>query len=140
MYSLNFNCPSSRTDCSGLAKIQIWVTVNGNRKTVYLSQKADPTTFKKQLNNKTANDVNVFCSNVRQKIDRFMLLNQNATVSDVINFIKDDFNYDCTNKNNNPTKNIFKHMKVNSLLVKRIAVFGYKRCYEIHYNADNGKD
>lgn len=98
MYSLNFNCPSSRTDCSGLAKIQIWVTVNGNRKTVYLSQKADPTTFKKQLNNKTANDVNVFCSNVRQKIDRFMLLNQNATVSDVINFIKDDFNYDCTNK------------------------------------------
>lgn len=91
MYTINFNCPSSRTDCNGLAKIQIWVAINGCRKTSYLDFKANPQTFKTELRSKSPNNVNVYCNGIRQKIDTFFLTQQNVTISDIMDFIKNGF-------------------------------------------------
>lgn len=91
MYTLNFNCPSSRTDCNNLAKIQIWVAINGQRKTAYLDFKANPQTFKTDLRSKSPNTVNVYCNGIRQKIDMFFLTQNNLTINDIMDFIKNGF-------------------------------------------------
>lgn len=91
MYTINFACATSKCDANGLAKIQIWVNVNGQRKTAYLDFKTKPQTFKKQLLQKSCNNVNVFCNQIRNKIDAYYISNPNVTIDEIMQFIKDGF-------------------------------------------------
>lgn len=91
MYTINFACATSKCDANGLAKIQIWVNVNGQRKTAYLDFKTNPQTFKKQLLQKSCNNVNVYCNQIRSKIDAYYISNPNVTIDEIMQFIKDGF-------------------------------------------------
>ena len=91
MYSVKFNCPESRADANGLSRVQVWVNVGSVRKMTYLDYKANPKTFKKELNSKKPNNVNVYCNGVRQRIDSYFISHQSITIDGIIEFIKNGF-------------------------------------------------
>jgi site-specific recombinase XerD len=88
MYSVSFVCPASRANRQGLVKIQLWLNVNGVRKTAQLDLAVNPAIFQKQLSSKRANNINTYCNNVRNEINTIYVTYPNYTAQQIIDVYK----------------------------------------------------
>lgn len=88
MYSVTFSCPTTRVNKQGLSKIQLWVNVDGIRKTTLLELSTKPSTFTKELNSKRANNINTYCNNIRNTINTIFVNNPTFTAQEIIECFK----------------------------------------------------
>lgn len=88
MYSVTFSCPTTRVNKQGLSKIQLWVNVDGVRKTTILDLSTKPSTFTKELNSKRTNTVNTYCNNIRNIINTIFVNNPSYTAQEIIECYK----------------------------------------------------
>ena len=87
MYNFSFYCRESKVDRNGLAPIELSIAINGKRMFIALPRKAKPSEFKILIKSKRNNDIIVYTSTIRTKLNKYindMLLADTAITAEAL--------------------------------------------------------
>ena len=89
MFNFSFVCRKSKAGKNGLAPIELSIIINGERTYITLPQKANPSTFSKDIASRKNNDIQDYLSAVRIKlnsiINKMMMDEEPITASSIKN-------------------------------------------------------